>query len=223
MGKFSFLREARILNTNCVTSQNTSFLPMKDVFAPIDTGQSINGYNLTQKICETRMSVVFKAERKGDAVAIKFIKKRPEYAKQIEREISLLKDIDCPYIMHALDFFEYKDYTCFVMPLADQGSMHHNQKYPEDVVKRAIVSALKALREMQSMKWTNAVGSSTLPTPSTDVQRFYDQSLAEFLSGAKELTPENWAAFIEQFNRIGGEAWNASGVEAMEANGLVRE
>lgn len=146
MGKFSFLREARILNTNCVTSQNTSFLPMKDVFAPIDTGQSINGYNLTQKICETRMSVVFKAERKGDAVAIKFIKKRPEYAKQIEREISLLKDIDCPYIMHALDFFEYKDYTCFVMPLADQGSMHHNQKYPEDVVKRAIVSALKALR-----------------------------------------------------------------------------
>ena len=85
------------------------------------------------------------------------------------------------------------------------------------------MSALKALREMQGMKWTNAVGSSTLPTPSADVQRFYDQSLAEFLSGAKALTPENWAAFIDQFNKIGGEAWNAEGVAAMEASGLVRE
>ena len=84
------------------------------------------------------------------------------------------------------------------------------------------MSALTALREMQSMKWTNAVGSSTLPTPSADVQRFYDQSLAEFLSGAKALTPENWAAFIEQFNQIGGKAWNDAGVAAMEADGLVR-
>ena len=84
------------------------------------------------------------------------------------------------------------------------------------------MSALKALREMQGMKWTNAIGSSTLPTPSADVQRFYDQSLAEFLSGARKLTPENWAAFIDQFNKIGGEAWNAEGVAAMEADGLVR-
>ena len=84
------------------------------------------------------------------------------------------------------------------------------------------MSALTALREMQGMKWTNAVGSSTLPTPSADVQRFYDQSLAEFLSGAKALTPENWAAFIDQFNKIGGADWNAEGIAAMEASGLVR-
>ena len=85
------------------------------------------------------------------------------------------------------------------------------------------MSALKALREMQGMKWTNAIGSSTLPTPSADVQRFYDQSLAEFLSGAKELTPENWAAFIDQFNKIGGKVWNDEGVAQLEAEGLVRQ
>ena len=105
------------------------------------------------------------------------------------------------------------------------GDVELISRYPTYIceVSGKEMSALKALREMQGMKWTNAVGSSTLPTPSADVQRFYDQSLAEFLSGAKALTPENWAAFIDQFNKIGGEAWNASGIEAMEADGLVRE
>ena len=85
------------------------------------------------------------------------------------------------------------------------------------------MSAFKVLRDMQSRKWTNAIGSGTLPTPSSDVLRYYEQSLAEFLSGAKELTPENWAAFIDQFNKIGGKAWNDEGVAQLEAEGLVRQ
>ncbi len=84
------------------------------------------------------------------------------------------------------------------------------------------MSAFKVLRDMQSRKWTNAIGSGTLPTPSSDVLRYYEQSLAEFLSGAKELNPENWAAFIEQFSNLGGKAWNDEGVAMMEERGLIR-
>ena len=100
-----------------------------------------------------------------------------------------------------------------------------SSRYPTYIceVSGKEMSALRALREMQGMKWTNAIGSSTLPTPSADVQRYYDQSLAEFLSGAKALTQENWDAFIEQFNAVGGAAWNEEGVAALEASGLIRE
>ncbi len=84
------------------------------------------------------------------------------------------------------------------------------------------MSALKVLREMQSKAWTPALGSNNMPTPNADVDRFYQQSLAEFFSGAKELTPENWAAFLDQFNKMGGSAWNESGVAYAKENGLVR-
>ena len=75
---------------------------------------------------------------------------------------------------------------------------------------------------MQEKKWTSAIGSGTMPTPNADVQRYYDQSLAEFLTGARALTPENWQAFIDQFNAIGGEAWNQEGLAKMQADGLIR-
>ena len=84
------------------------------------------------------------------------------------------------------------------------------------------MSALTALREMQSKYWTAAIGSGQMPTPNADVQRYYEQSLAEFLSGQRALTPENWQAFLDQFNAIGGADWNAQGVAYAQENGLVR-
>ncbi len=97
-------------------------------------------------------------------------------------------------------------------------------RYPTYVTENSgkTMSALTTLREMQSKHWTPAIGSDTMPTPNADVQRYYEQSLAEFLSGQKALTPENWQAFLDQFNRIGGAAWNEEGVAFARANNLVR-
>ena len=83
------------------------------------------------------------------------------------------------------------------------------------------MSALTALREMQSKEWKAAVGSGNLPTPNADVKRYYEQSLAEFLAGAKQLTPANWQAFLDQFNAVGGKAWNDSGVAQIKADGFM--
>lgn len=84
------------------------------------------------------------------------------------------------------------------------------------------MSALTTLREMQSKYWTPAIGSGQMPTPNADVQRYYEQTLAEFLSGQRALTPEAWQSFIDQFNAIGGAAWNQQGIDYAKANGLVR-
>ena len=97
-------------------------------------------------------------------------------------------------------------------------------RYPTytTAVSGKTMSALTALREMQSKYWTAAIGSGQMPTPNADVQRFYEQTLAEFLSGQRALTPENWQAFLDGFNSIGGKAWNDEGVAYAQANGLVR-
>ncbi|NLZ67951.1 MAG: extracellular solute-binding protein [Spirochaetales bacterium] len=83
------------------------------------------------------------------------------------------------------------------------------------------MSALKVLREMQSKTWTNNVGAGTMPTANADVKRFYEQSLAEFLTGKTALTQANWAKFITEFNNVGGKTWNDQGVAYMKENNLI--
>lgn len=83
------------------------------------------------------------------------------------------------------------------------------------------MSALKTLREMQSKAWTPNLGAGTMPTANADVQRFYEQSLAEFLTGAKALNKDTWQKFIDDFNAMGGKAWNDQGVKYMQENNLI--
>ncbi len=96
-------------------------------------------------------------------------------------------------------------------------------RYPTytTAVSGKTMSALVTLREMQSKKWTPAIGSGTMPTPNADVSRYYEQSLAEFFTGKTPLTTENWQKFLDNFDRVGGKAWNDQGVEYAKANGLV--
>lgn len=98
-------------------------------------------------------------------------------------------------------------------------------RYPTytTAVSGKTMSALTVLREMQSKKWTDALGSNSMPMPNADVKRYYEQSLSEFLVGAKALTPENWQAFLDQFDKIGGKAWNDEGVAYMIENNLIME
>ena len=83
------------------------------------------------------------------------------------------------------------------------------------------MSALKVLRQMQACDLQSAIGSNSMPTPNADVRRFYEQTLSEFLTGARELTPANWQSFIDQFNQLGGKAWNDAGVQFMKDNGFI--
>ena len=90
-------------------------------------------------------------------------------------------------------------------------------------VSQKYMSAGDTLLEMQSKTWTNTPGQNSMPKPdSTDVTTFYQQGLAEFLNGTRELNEANWKAFVEQFDKIGGLAWEEQGRAYAEANGLLQ-
>jgi len=84
------------------------------------------------------------------------------------------------------------------------------------------MSALATLRDMQSRPWTANVGADALPAPNADLKRFYEQGVVEFLTGKRQLTRANWDAWVAEFDRLGGAAWEQSGIAAAKAGGYIR-
>ncbi len=97
-------------------------------------------------------------------------------------------------------------------------------RFPDYVARNSkkAMSPLSYRTAMAEQPWKLAVGSGSMPVPSNDVQRYYEQSLAEFLTGRKQLTRANWQSFIDQFNKMGGKEWNDAGVAYMRENSLVQ-
>jgi putative aldouronate transport system substrate-binding protein len=75
---------------------------------------------------------------------------------------------------------------------------------------------------MQTRAWTANIGGDTLPPPSTDLKRFYEQGVAEFLTGRRVLNKANWEAWVAEFDKLGGKAWEDSARVVAETNGLLR-
>jgi putative aldouronate transport system substrate-binding protein len=84
------------------------------------------------------------------------------------------------------------------------------------------MSALTVLFDMQSRPWTPNIGAGELPAPNADLKRFYEQGVMEFLTGKRQLTRENWNAFVADFDNLGGAAWDAAGVEAAKAANYIQ-
>lgn len=84
------------------------------------------------------------------------------------------------------------------------------------------MSALKVLFDMQGRPWTPAIGSDTLVPPSTDLKRFYEQGVTEFLTGKRVLSKANWDAWLAEFDSLGGKAWEDEARIVAKENGLLR-
>jgi len=81
------------------------------------------------------------------------------------------------------------------------------------------MSALTVLKDMQTRDWTMNIGADTMPLPDTDLKRFYEQGISEFITGAKKLTKEDWNTFIVEFDKLGGKKWEEDGIAyAKECN-----
>ena len=83
------------------------------------------------------------------------------------------------------------------------------------------MSALWTLRDMQSKTWTPANGMDSMPIPGNDLKTYYQQGLAEFFAGARELPPESWQAFIDQLDALGATEWEQEGYEYAVANNYL--
>jgi putative aldouronate transport system substrate-binding protein len=97
-------------------------------------------------------------------------------------------------------------------------------RYPayKTAVSGKTMSALATLRDMQGRAWTPNIGGDALPAPDTDLRRFYEQGVVEFLTGKRRLTRENWAAWLAEFDKRGGAEWEKAGIAAAEAAGYLK-
>ncbi|MDD3996632.1 MAG: extracellular solute-binding protein [Sphaerochaetaceae bacterium] len=104
------------------------------------------------------------------------------------------------------------------------GQVELVSRYPTYVtaVSKKTMSALDVLFDMQTRAWTANIGGDTLPPPSTDLKRFYEQGVAEFLTGRRVLNKANWEAWVAEFDKLGGKAWEDSARVVAETNGLLR-
>jgi putative aldouronate transport system substrate-binding protein len=82
-------------------------------------------------------------------------------------------------------------------------------------------SALDFLRDFQTRAWTEDTGADTLPLPNDDLKRFYEQGVAEFITGRRVLNQANWKAFVADFDRLGGKAWEDEARAYAQENGLL--
>jgi putative aldouronate transport system substrate-binding protein len=84
------------------------------------------------------------------------------------------------------------------------------------------MSALVTLREMQSYPWVNVTGVDTLPLPSADLKRFYEQGVMDFITGQRQLNQANWTAWLADFDRLGGADWEKAGIAEATASGFLK-
>jgi putative aldouronate transport system substrate-binding protein len=84
------------------------------------------------------------------------------------------------------------------------------------------MSALTVLTDMQSRPWTPNIGGDALPAPNADLKRFYEQGVTEFLTGQRQLTRENWTAWVADFDRLGGADWEKKGIETAQASNYIK-
>ncbi|WP_304224581.1 extracellular solute-binding protein [Gracilinema caldarium] len=104
------------------------------------------------------------------------------------------------------------------------GDIELKSRYPtyKTATSGKTMSALTVLRDMQKRPWTPAIGSDTLPNPSADLKRFYEQGIIEFVIGARPLTKENWSAWLSEFDKLGGTEWEKAGVAQAAASGYLK-
>jgi putative aldouronate transport system substrate-binding protein len=84
------------------------------------------------------------------------------------------------------------------------------------------MSALVTLRDMQSRPWVCVEGVDTLPIPNSDLNRFYEQGLIEFVTGIRPLNKTAWDSWLAEFDRLGGSAWEQAGIGWAKDNSYLR-
>ena len=97
-------------------------------------------------------------------------------------------------------------------------------RYPEWTSRNGKkMSAYAVLKDMQSRDWTPAYGSEGLPSPNSDVKKFYEQGVMDFVTGRRALTRENWQQWLSEFCRVGGVDWERKCLNWAESRDLLTE
>lgn len=103
------------------------------------------------------------------------------------------------------------------------GEAELQSRYPSYItaVSKKPMSALETLYEMQAMPWIKQSGVDLLPLPGSDLKRFYEQGVVEFIRGNRTLNRAEWDKFVRDFDAMGGKAWEEAGVKTASELGLL--
>ena len=105
------------------------------------------------------------------------------------------------------------------------GEVELMARYPDYMTPTShrLMSTMQVIRDFAKLPWINNSGADTLTKPNADLERFYQQGLIEFVTGQRQLTPQNWAAWLAEFDRIGGLQWEKDGLAIAESSGYLQE
>lgn len=96
-------------------------------------------------------------------------------------------------------------------------------RYPEYITpySHKRMSSYDALMAMDALPYTPAIGSDTMPLPSQELRLFYENGVLEFVTGRRALNRETWAAWLAEFDELGGAQWEEEGLEFARRNGYI--
>lgn len=95
-------------------------------------------------------------------------------------------------------------------------------RYPEWTSKNGKkISAYRVLKDMQSRSWTAGFGTEGIPSPSSDLKKYYEQGVLDFVTGKRTLTKENWQEWLNAFTRQGGLDWERKCLNYAESKNLL--
>ena len=73
-----------------------------------------------------------------------------EFIDELKNEVEILKSLDHPHIVRAIETYEYQKQLFVIMELCDGGDLYSRDPYTEDEAARICSSVLSAIAYMHS-------------------------------------------------------------------------
>ena len=116
----------------------------------------------------------------------------PDFVQELKNEVSILKKLDHPHIVKAIETFEHRNQIFIVMELCSGGDLYSRDPYTEAEAARIVASITSAIAYMHSknichrdLKYENILFVNSLPRAEI---KLIDFGLSRKFGGDEELT-----------------------------------
>jgi len=119
-------------------------------------------------------------------------------------------------------FTQLRNQLVFYNTLAEISARYPN--YKTDVSGKEMTPIDTYLSFFQSQNWVDGFAKKLIQPPANaaDFERFYNEGIIQFVLGQKELTPENWQAFLDGLDGLGAKEYEAAAQKTLSDAGLLK-
>ncbi len=97
-------------------------------------------------------------------------------------------------------------------------------RYPSFTAKNGRkIDPIQIYNTIASMPWQDQTSADAIPPASnqSDLNRYIDEGLVQFVTGQKALTATNWSAFLQGLNSLNAADWEAKANQTLKDKGLL--